>query len=204
MRILKNLTAAAAALIIGAGSITAGAADFSSYKTAVVSFTLLHNRLQGSPDPQEGKTVGNTEVIGNLIAKFTQSDHLALRTVDKYPVDYDETVDIARKELRENYRPALQEIPDVSAYDVVFLGFPNWWGTYPMAVAVFLEQADLAGKIVIPFCTHEGSRFGRSLNDLRAALPDSQVVEGYEIRGRNVNDSSTEADVQKFLEDLKL
>ena len=102
----------------------------------------------------------------------------------------DETVDMAQEEQDAQARPELQEIPDMSAYDTVFISFPNWWGTYPMAVATFLDNVDLKGKNVIPVCTHEGSRLGRSQSDLEDALPDSNVLDGFERRGGMIADDA--------------
>ena len=93
----------------------------------------------------------------------------------------------------------------MSSYDTVFISFPNWWGTYPMAVATFLDKVDLKGKNVIPVCTHEGSRMGRSQRDLENALPESNVLDGFEIRGGSVaDDADTKEAVTEFLNELEL
>ena len=146
----------AAACLSGIASVYA--ADFSNHKTAVVYFTLLQNREMASNDSQADKKAGNAEVLATMIAEATNGDLYSLKTVKKYPADYDETVDMAQEEQDAQSRPELQEIPDMSVYDTVFISFPNWWGTYPMAVATFLDNVDLKGKNVIPVCTHEGSR----------------------------------------------
>ena len=208
MRFFKTFVASVLMFCVGSvgllASGVASAADFSNHKVAVITFSLLHNREHGNPDPQEGKTVSNTEVIGNLIAEETNADLFALHTQKLYPMSYDEIVDLAREEQRANARPALKEIPDVSAYDVIFIGYPNWWGTYPMAIATYLESVDLSGKTVIPFCTHEGSRLGRSQSDLEQALPNSKVLDGFECRGGDTLDSDTPDNVKEFLNDLTL
>ncbi|HIV14906.1 MAG TPA: flavodoxin [Candidatus Avisuccinivibrio pullicola] len=208
MKSLRFFTLGAAALCMAVSTLAfsslAQAADFSSHKVAVVYFSLLHNRVHGNPDAQEGKSVGNTETIARLIAENTGGELFALEVVNPYPEDYDATVDMARDEQNAKARPALKSLPDVSDCDVVFLGYPNWWGTYPMAVATYLDSGALKGKTVIPFCTHEGSRLGRSQGDVEAALPDSTVLDGYECRGRNVTDEGTPAEVKEFLNGLSL
>lgn len=208
MRLLRNFTLGVVGLLMALSALSfaavAQAADFSSHKVAVVYFSLLHNRVHGNPDAQEGKTVGNTETIARLIAGNTGAELFSLEVVNPYPEDYDDTVDMAKAEQNDNARPALKSFPDVSGYDVVFLGYPNWWGTYPMAVATYLESGALKRKTVIPFCTHEGSRLGRSQGDLEAALPDSTVLEGYECRGSDVTDEDTPAEVKEFLNGLSL
>lgn len=132
--------------------------------------------------------VGNTEVAAAMIQAATGGDLLEIEAVNEYPVGYQETTDVARAELREKARPELRNAPEsIDAYDVAFLGFPNWWGTAPMAVFTFLESYDFSGKIIVPFCTHEGSGLGRSERDVAAACPGATVLEGLAIRGGAVH-----------------
>jgi flavodoxin len=92
---------------------------------------------------------GNTEVIAKKIQKLTGSDIFQIRTVKSYPVDYTETTNAAHKEQRENARPELTEIVDnMDSYDVIYIGYPNWHGTMPMAVFSFLEPYDFSGKTI--------------------------------------------------------
>jgi flavodoxin len=135
--------------------------------------------------------VGNTEVAAEMVHAVTGGDLMQIETVDAYPRDYHETTEVARKELRHNARPGLRDLPDnIDRYDVVLLGFPNWWGTPPMAVFSFLEAYDFAGKTVVPFCTHEGSGLGRSESDIRRACPGAQVLGGLAITGGSVRGSA--------------
>jgi flavodoxin len=71
-------------------------------------------------------------------------------------------------------------------YSLIFLGYPNWWGTMPMAVFTFLEDHDFSGKTIIPFCTHEGSGLGRSESDIKKICPHATVLTGLSIRGGSV------------------
>lgn len=133
-------------------------------------------------------TVGNTEVAAAIVQALTGADPLHLETVAPYPTDYHETTEVARRELREQARPALWDLPpNLDEYDTVFLGFPNWWGTPPMAVFTFLESYDFSGKTIVPFCTHEGSGMGHSERDIRAACPGATVLDGLAIRGGAVH-----------------
>jgi len=128
--------------------------------------------------------VGNTEVAALLVHSVAGGDLFQIETVQDYPLDYHETTEVARKELRENARPGLRSLPEaIDDYDVIFLGFPNWWGTPPMAIFTFLESYDFSGKTIVPFCTHEGSGIGRSERDIRAACPGATVLDGLAIRG---------------------
>ena len=75
-----------------------------------------------------------------------------------------------KQEQRRNVRPPIAPLqPDPAAYDTLFIGYPNWWGTFPMPVATFLESFPVGNRTLIPFCTHEGSRLGKSEQDLRVS-----------------------------------
>jgi flavodoxin len=105
--------------------------------------------------------IGNTEVLAKMIQETTKGDIFRINTVNPYPLDYKETTDVAGKELREQARPKLSNrVENIDLYNIVLLGYPNWWGTIPMAVATFLSEYDFSGKTIAPFCTNEGSGLG--------------------------------------------
>jgi flavodoxin len=132
-------------------------------------------------------TVGNTEVIAQKIHKFTGGDLFEIRTVKPYPIDYNETTRVAREELRNNARPELAEsIENMDSYDVIYLGYPNWWNTFPMVVFTFLESFNFSGKTIIPFCTHEGSGIGRSEQEIKKLCQEAKVLPGIAIYGSSV------------------
>jgi flavodoxin len=131
---------------------------------------------------------GNTEVVANNIKENVGGDLFEIRTVEPYPADYNAVVDKARKELDAHYRPKLAtKVENMDSYDVIFIGYPNWWATIPMGVFTFFEEYDFSGKTIIPFCTHEGSGLGRSERDIKKLCPNSNVLEGLAIRGSSVN-----------------
>lgn len=102
------------------------------------------------------------------------------------------------QEQREDARPALRTPPpDVSQYDVVFIGAPVWWGEYPMVVRTFMDQVDLNGKTVIPFSTHEGSGLGAYSSQLSNQWPQANILKGLAVRGSQAADSR--ADVENWL-----
>jgi flavodoxin len=106
--------------------------------------------------------------------------------VDPYPGKYDEVVEQAKREQQASCKPALRErIKDMKSYDTIFLGSPNWWGTIPRAVAAFLSEYDFSGKTIAPFCTHEGSHLGRIMMDIKRLCPQSTILEGLAVRGRD-------------------
>jgi len=132
-------------------------------------------------------TVGNTEVIANKIKNLIGGDLFEIKTVKSYPINYNETTEVAIAEKKANARPALStHVGKMDDYDTIFLGYPNWWGTFPMAVFTFLEEYNLSGKTIIPFCTHEGSGIGRSESDIKKLCPDAKVLPGIAIWGGTV------------------
>jgi len=147
--------------------------------------------------------IGNTEVIAKKIQELTGSDMFQIKTVKSYPEDYTETTNIAQEETRKNARLELTEIvDDMDSYDVIYLGYPNWWGTMPMAVFTFLESYDFSGKTIVPFCTHEGSGMGSSERDIKKLCPNAKVLSGLAIRGGSVDRADKE--VASWLKKLDL
>ena len=131
--------------------------------------------------------IGNTEVIATMIRELTGGDLFRIGPVTPYPADYTETTEVAKEELRMKARPELTgSVQNIAAYDTIFLGYPDWWGTMPMPVFSFLEGYDLAGKTIAPFCTHEGSGLGHSIADIRKTCPKARVLEGLAVRGGDV------------------
>jgi len=131
--------------------------------------------------------IGNTEVIAKKIEGFIGGDLFEINTVKPYPLDYAETTNVARDELRKNARPELSDtINNMADYDLIYLGYPNWWGTFPMAVFTFLESYDFTGKTIVPFCTHEGSGIGSSERDIKKLCPNAKVLSGIAICGGSV------------------
>lgn len=134
--------------------------------------------------------IGNTEVIANYIKEFTEADMFKMEPLNDYPEDYMQCTEVAQKELNDDARPELKEyIEDISEYDMIYLGFPNWWNTMPMPVWTQLEKLDFDGKTIKPFVTHEGSGFGKSEKDIKNLCPGAKLAKGLSIRGSSVEDS---------------
>ena len=146
---------------------------------------------------------GNTQTVANMIAQETGGTLFKVETVTPYPEDYDQTVDIAREEQDSNARPALStHVENMAEYDIIFLGYPNWWGTMPQAMFTFLEEYDLSGKTIIPFCTHGGSALGRSEGDIAELCPDSTLLDGLAISGSRAAAASDE--VKEWVDGLNI
>lgn len=165
----------------------------------MVSFAVVLNVESETPKKKGHKKYlvvyfshsGNTREIATQIQKATSADAFEIKSVIPYPTDYDTVVEQARKELDAGIKPKIKEhIHNLGDYDVVFIGYPNWWSTYPAPVKTFLAEHDLGGKVIVPFCTHEGSGFGKSLKDLAVACPESKILEGLAIRGSSVKSAN--------------
>lgn len=128
--------------------------------------------------------VGNTEVLACILQKLTNGECLKIEPVQDYPKDYYRCINEAREDLLTGRIPELKNLPEnIDAYEVVYLGYPNYWGTVPMPVASFLKHYDFSGKRIRPFCTHEGGSLGRSIPDIQALAPGGIVEQGIAIRG---------------------
>lgn len=136
---------------------------------------------------------GNTRAMARQIAEATGGDLFEIVPAAAYPAEYGAVVDQAKKEIGGGVRPALKgRLPDVGAYDVIFVGSPCWWSTVAPPVATFLADCDWAGKTVVPFMTHEGSGMGHSEADIRKLCPRSTVPDGLAVRGSAVRNSKNE------------
>jgi flavodoxin len=140
-----------------------------------------------------------------MIAERTGAELFEIRTARPYPKEYKATTDLAKKEQREKARPALAEDKDLSGYDTIFLGYPNWWGDMPMAVYTFIEAHDWSEKTVIPFCTHEGSGLSGTENTLKRKLTGAKVLKGLAVHGSTAQNSrdTAQKSVMSWLENLK-
>ena len=129
---------------------------------------------------------GNTEVAAEILAKFLHADLFKIEQKIPYSEKYNECTDEALNDQKRNVRPELSAYPkSLEQYDTIYLGYPNYWGSVPMAVCTFLEKGNFVGKTVRPFCTHEGSGLGHSLSVIRSLCPDSEVTDGLAIHGSN-------------------
>lgn len=127
---------------------------------------------------------GNTEIAAEFIKNAVGGELFEVQTVKEYAKDYYACIDEAKRELRARARPPIKAFPeDIDRYDNIFIGYPNWWGTMPMAMFTLLEHFDWAGRKIIPFCTNEGSGMGSSERDLAKACPGATIARGLSIHG---------------------
>lgn len=132
--------------------------------------------------------IGNTEVAAEYIAGITGGDLFRIEQAVPYSDSHNTCIKEAKRDQQMNARPALKAVPEnIAQYDTVYLCYPNYWGTMPMAVFTFLEKLDLAGKTIHPLCTNEGSGLGTSEADIRRLCPDAVLMPGLAVFGYQVN-----------------
>lgn len=149
---------------------------------------------------------GNTAIVAEMIADETGADLFEVLPVnDHYPMTYDALTDVAKQEQNDKARPEYQgELPDLSAYDSIFIGAPVWWGDWPMIMYTVFENNDFSGKTLIPFSTHEGSGLSGFDKKLQNACPDAEVLKGLAIRGQDAQNDQEKVreSVQGWLKEL--
>ena len=119
---------------------------------------------------------GNTKEVAEAIHEKVGGDIFEIKTEGTYPDEYRPMTVQAKKEIEDGWRPKLTtSVADISKYDVVFLGSPNWWGTITPQVSSFLENYDLSGKTVIPFITHGGGGVQNTVRDMTAQCKGCNV-----------------------------
>ena len=163
-------------------------------KTILLSLTALFaagESVDARPAPNDKKPLvvyfshsGNTRLVAERLAATTGADLFEIVPAAPYPAEYGAVADQAKREIAADHRPALEsDLHDIAAYDVIYVGSPCWWSTVAPPVATFLAAHDFAGKTLVPFMTHEGSRMGRTEADIRRLCPGATVFAGVPIRG---------------------
>ena len=153
-------------------------------------------------------TQGNTHIIADMIADATGADRFEIEPVTDYPENYNACIAVAKQELQTGARPAIKGDIAIEAYDVIFLGYPNWWGEAPMCLYTFIERHDWRGKTVIPFITHEGSGMGGTDRSIARACEGAAVAvgKGLAVQGKTAQHDRNAARerVTRWLEGLGL
>ncbi|MDE7418977.1 MAG: flavodoxin [Muribaculaceae bacterium] len=150
---------------------------------------------------------GNTHIIADMINQATGADIFEIVPEKAYPADsYNECIAIAKKELESDARPAIKGDVNVEDYDLIFIGYPNWWGNPPMCVYTFIEKHHWDGKTVIPFITHEGSGMGGTDRKIAASCKGANTLtgQGLAIQGKvaQENQPAAQKSVESWLEEL--
>lgn len=145
---------------------------------------------------------GNTKSVAMEIRNQTGADIFEIVPETPYTTDYDELLDVAQDEKRDNARPAISgTVENLEKYDMIYLGFPNWWADMPMVLYTFLDTYDPSGKTIAPFVTSGGSGFSNTISTIKSMEPDANIEDGLAIRD-SASDDSEDA-VADWLEKLK-
>lgn len=145
---------------------------------------------------------GNTEGVANEIVAQTGADVFEIVPQTAYSDDYDTVVDLAREEQRDNVRPEITgTIDNIENYDVIYVGFPNWWGDMPMILYTFFDNYDFSGKTIAPFCTSGGSGLSDTVSEIQSLEPEATVTDGLHIRDNAAD--NPEGAVTDWLESIE-
>ena len=125
---------------------------------------------------------GNTKGVAEEIQRQTGADLFEITMVNPYSSDYNTVLDEAQRDQKAQARPELaSQVENMEQYDIVMIGYPNWWASIPMPVASFLEEYDFSGKTILPFCSHGGGRFGQSLTAITKLAPNAAMGEALSV-----------------------
>ncbi len=145
---------------------------------------------------------GNTYIVAKMIADKTKADLFEIKVkTDNYPTRYDALTEYAKNEKKQNLRPEIiGNIDNFNDYDVIFVGYPNWWADLPMPVYTFLEKYDFSNKSIAPFCTHEGSGISQTPNKIKT-VTKANMLESFDIYGHTAQNDreKTLKEVTKWL-----
>ena len=213
-RIFSILAAALVLSLAACGSTTdPGPAEDAEQQTAA--------SIQTNPSESAGETAaaepetdggtliayfswsGNTEQMAQAIRTKTGGDLYQIEPAVPYTDDYDALLDIAQQEQAENARPELASpVENWDSYDVIFVGYPNWWSDAPMAVYTFLEAYNFTGKTLIPFNTSASGGFGRSLSGIEESAAGANILEGLALTEGELG--NVQGEVSSWLAGLRL
>lgn len=173
--------------------------DNSDAKILIAYFTAAENSgvdaiSSASYTTVGGNAVGRVRAVADMIQEQTGGELFSIQTANIYPADGGELIDQAADEQDEDFRPELtSHIENLDDYDVIFVGYPNWWYDMPMALYSFFEEYDFSGKTIIPFNVHNGSRFSSTISTIQELEPDATVIEdGFTVSEHDVADAGTD------------
>lgn len=186
---------------VDAGNASGGGNILIAYFTAAEN-SGVDADASASYSVVDGEAKGRVKAIADMIQGQTGGDLFSIQTDVVYPADGGELIDYASEEQEEDARPELtSHIEDLDGYDVVFVGYPIWWYDIPQVMYSFFDEYDFSGKTIIPFCTHNGSRFSGTIETIQGFEPDAAVTEdGFTINEREVPDAAD--DVAEWLSGL--
>ena len=183
-----------------------GRVEHDSQTVLVAYFSWADNAaVEGEVDAVSSPSVtkpGNVEQLALWVQERTGGELFSIRVTEPYPSDWDECLERANEEKADGARPELaQSVENMEDYDVIFLGYPNWWYSCPTAILSFLEEYDLSGKQIYLFCSHGTGGLASSVEDIRAAIPSSSISEhAFDVYEEDA--ASSKQDIETWLEEL--
>lgn len=171
-------------------------------KTLIVYFTPANSDTTdtvSSATPRVGKTA-SVAYIADLIQDQTDGDTAKIVPKKAYPTSYEKAADQGEDERDQNARPQFTLSVNPRNYDVIFIGYPIWWGQMPMIMNTFFDTYNFSGKTIIPFNTHQGSGDAGTYDEIAKLEPKATVLDGFNVNGENAGDAKS--DVNKWLSGL--
>lgn len=183
MRILKSIIIAVSALLFCTGCSGQNSKKQDNMSKSIVIFFSHAGDNYAVGDIK----VGNTKIVADYITEITGADQFEIVTHKYDGLGYNPLIEIAKEESNSGELPPYEgKAPDLSQYDIVFIGGPVWWGTYPQVMFTLFKDINLDGKTVYPFTTHEGSGLASCVSDVKSAFPEADVQKGFSIYGHEV------------------
>lgn len=147
--------------------------------------------------------VGHVEFLANIIIDETEADQFRMETVQQYPASHAPLIEQAQDELNNGVRPELKtRIENLDQYDIIFIGYPNWWGNLPAPLYTFLESYDFAGKTLVPFNSHGGSGLSNTVGTIRNMQPEADLRNGFTVSRNSVGNAAN--DLIVWLKELEV
>ena len=149
-----------------------------------------------------GEAKGRIRALADMIQSETDGELFSIQTSIVYPADGRDLIDYADQEQSDNARPELiSHIENLDSYDTIFIGYPNWWYDMPQAMYSFFDEYDFSGKTIIPFNSHNGSRFSDTIETIQELEPDANVItDGFTVNERDVPDAVS--DIAEWIDKL--
>lgn len=177
-------------------------------KVLVAYFSWADNAVQDDIDVMTSASVkapGNVAQFASWIAEETGGELFSIQVTEPYPSDWEGCLNRANEEKSENMRPEMERtVEDIENYNVIFLGYPNWWYSCPMAVFSFIEAHDLGGKRIFLFCSHGTGGLAGSVRDITAALPDTAIISDNVFHVYQDDTVSAKEDLLSWLKQLDI
>jgi len=179
----------------------------SENKVLIAYFSWAENAVQDNIDAVTSASVkipGNVAQLAQWIENETGGDLFSIQVTEPYPADWDDCLSRANEEKADGTHPPISEtVENISEYDTVFLGYPNWWYSCPMAIFSFIDTHDLSDKKIYLFCSHGTGGLASSVQDITAALPESAIISDNVFHVFQDDTANAKNDLQEWLNDIQ-